>query len=447
MKTCIIHIGFHKTGTTALQKFCLKNADVLAKEIGVQYFTALSNHSYLSVLLEKKFISNDFLNAKGFFIKERKEDFKTSLHDALIEQASTCNTPYFMLSGEKFSKSTPEELETLKSILAPYFDEIRIVSFVREPRSFINSYLQQLIRKGITLDQIHPKTLTYQRSHFGGEGASHVLPMYKVVHQRFAKIFGEKSLTILDYTRMRNAGGSVVDTFFSEVFGVDDLPVETTSVRENQSVSKIVTLLLERINHYFPPTLDGKMNRKKGSIGPLFRMRHKGGDAFALDEDYFETEQFASLMRDEIEWLYQFTKGRIDYRKSIRTEGFAKDVGIIKSRTQLETELLETSAKIIGELLYDVANANHKGAFHREILMLRHMPERPRDALEGAIMGITDSTFLLTGAHLLRLEGLADVAILALECAQECVDDADEDQKTKIANSMKATRGMVAKSN
>lgn len=50
MKTCVIHIGYPKTGTTALQQYCFEHADVLAQTCGIQYFNAVHNHSHLMLL-------------------------------------------------------------------------------------------------------------------------------------------------------------------------------------------------------------------------------------------------------------------------------------------------------------------------------------------------------------------------------------------------------------
>ena len=76
-------------------------------------------------------------------------------------------------------------------------------------------------------------------------------------------------------------------------------------------------------------------------------------------------------------------------------------------------------------------------------MMLRHMPERSSKVLENALITVVDSSFLLTAAHLLRLEGRMELAVLALEHAQNCVDKSDDAQILKISKSLTATHAMM----
>ena len=446
MKTCIIHIGFHKTGSTALQQYCFQNSEVLAEKVGVHYFNALQNHSYINDLFDDDVASVTQNVDSGSFLRSKKEEQRAALKKDLFNQIRTCTTPYFMLSGEGFSKLSAVKVTELKSWLDPYFDDIQIVSFVRDHRSFLNSFVQQLTRVGITMSSIDPKTLKYDGRSMGRKRSASLLPNYQAVHEMFADIFGEEKMTILDYTKIRADGVSVVDSFFETVLGLTELPFAPLTVRANSSISHNVTVLIERINQHWPVVVDDKYNKKRGPIGFLHRLTNSRKGAFKLHEGYFDTEEFASLVKDDIEWLVERTQGRIDYRDIIPQGNFRTTVQFSKPLTDSENELLDISAEAINTLSVELDFANHRSIFFRECVLLRQTPTRTQEAIEKSIMGIKDCSFLLNAAHILRLEDRPDLAKLALENARAWVD-ADDDLASKISSSLDATQKLLHEKN
>ena len=141
MKTCYLHLGFHKTATTSFQLSCGNNREKLIEE-GIYYpkfeyqdrkgnrWNHSGNIRFLCQPIKRKKLKNIKL-----FNKLEYEKSLQQTHDLL-------------LSGEGFSCMKREELETLKKDLLDNGFVIKAFGLVRSPYSFACSALQQTIKNG-----------------------------------------------------------------------------------------------------------------------------------------------------------------------------------------------------------------------------------------------------------------------------------------------------------
>jgi hypothetical protein len=444
VKTCVIHIGYPKTGTTALQQYFFEHADVLAQACGIQYFKAVHNHSHLMLLFGCPPWPILFSQENGLFDPKKRQDYEAFLYRELLKQAEACTEPYFLLSGEALCRLRVEDLEQLKVWLSPYFDRFQIVCYVREPRSYITSKIQQLIRVGLKTSQIDPKTLHISGDSVADRPDFSLRPNYRNTLEKFISVFGKANLSIFDYSALRYSGSEIVEAFFRQVFSIDKLPVKSRTKKTNVSTGQTAALILDRVNQHWPTILEGQLNPTRGSIHALDNTQHGKQRPFAVQDGYFDTKTFAGILSDDITWLKAATDGRVNYSSSIPSEPAVQDVDLFESQSEHEIEILDFSAEVINTLSRDLEKSNRKSVIYRECMMFRHMPERSQKVLENAIIGIGDSAFLLTTAHLLRLEGRMGLAVLALECAQNCVDKSDDAQILKISTSLAATHAMMS---
>lgn len=147
----VLHIGSGKTGTTSIQNFFVRNADELKKH-GVLYPVNKSvapNHILLPAgfvrsnsipIPHNRFYLNDF--------KKYKDDFARFIH-ALDGDILKNKPDVIVLSAEQLFRnfSGVSEIQ-FSEFLRPYFDEIAVVAYIRDPASDYASRISQKVRTG-----------------------------------------------------------------------------------------------------------------------------------------------------------------------------------------------------------------------------------------------------------------------------------------------------------
>ena len=141
MKTCYLHLGFHKTATTSFQLSCGNNREKLIEE-GIYY----PKFEYQ----ERK--GNRWNHSGNIRLlcqpQKRKKLKNKKLFNKLEYEKSLTQTNDLLLSGEGFSCMKRDELEALKKDLLDNGFLIKAFGLVRSPYSFACSALQQTIKNG-----------------------------------------------------------------------------------------------------------------------------------------------------------------------------------------------------------------------------------------------------------------------------------------------------------
>lgn len=150
----VLHIGSGKTGTTSIQKFFVNNSDKLLEK-GVFYPVKKSivpNH----ILLPVGFVRHGSISTSHnrFYLdsfdrfKQDYEKFKCALDQELQRH----QPDVLVLSAEQlFRDFSDKSIVSLKDFLKPYFDEITVVAYVRDPVSDYASRVSQHIRTGMLM--------------------------------------------------------------------------------------------------------------------------------------------------------------------------------------------------------------------------------------------------------------------------------------------------------
>ena len=141
MKTCYLHLGFHKTATTSFQLSCGNNREKLLEE-GIYY-----------PKFEYKERKGNRWNHSGNIrflcqTKTRRKLPKKKLLNQIQFKKALKRSDNLLLSGEGFSCMKREELEILKKYLEDHGFMIKAFGLVRSPYSFACSALQQTIKTG-----------------------------------------------------------------------------------------------------------------------------------------------------------------------------------------------------------------------------------------------------------------------------------------------------------
>jgi hypothetical protein len=239
-----LHIGLHKTGTSSFQKFCHSNRSALA-DADLCYPTDWVNHNDLYFAFSETSLNEDRirrLHIKNIdelhdWIARKKMDFESEM------RASKCSK--ILVSGEKFSDLTCDGAKSLIVFLQTFADIVKVLTVVREPISFANSYASENIKGGSTLaeETEHPPLAYYKRR---------IAPYLNEV--------GHSNISVLNFDNLFDNGSDLIRSMLQTV-GIDVsrctsiVPVENKSL--TQAAAEILSLVNEhwysRNDRYSPP--------------------------------------------------------------------------------------------------------------------------------------------------------------------------------------------------
>ena len=149
MKRLILHIGMHKTGTSSIQS-TLWNSRAQLENYDVYYPTIQEfNHSFsFYPMFIDDHTDHVFKRVKIYEPEDMKRE-QEKWRQLWVKEFQLSNHKNFIISGENLSLLGKDDIRKLKEFVDPFFDEIRIIIYVREPISYMHSDLQQHVKSGI----------------------------------------------------------------------------------------------------------------------------------------------------------------------------------------------------------------------------------------------------------------------------------------------------------
>jgi hypothetical protein len=132
----ILHIGYNKTGTTSIQKFCHKNREILLKEFGIYYpntYDYIAHHIYFFVLIEYF----------PWWLPEKLRVLADNLFLNLRTELETINPQKVLMSSEYFI-SIPHKLDKIVEYLTS--DETKIILYIRRQDKIIEAMYTQVVK-------------------------------------------------------------------------------------------------------------------------------------------------------------------------------------------------------------------------------------------------------------------------------------------------------------
>ncbi len=146
-KICYLHIGPHKTGSTSLQQSLFHSREWLA-ENGYYYPDKQSNHTFISISITKDRFRWPIRSLR--FIETNKDGdiYYNECRNHLLNILENNKSEFTIFSSESFSKFNEQECQKLGGILEEYFDETKVICYVRHPLSLLKSIIQQKVGNG-----------------------------------------------------------------------------------------------------------------------------------------------------------------------------------------------------------------------------------------------------------------------------------------------------------
>lgn len=261
-KTFYVHIGAHKTGTTAIQNFLLSNISALGKK-GWFY----ERHGPDVVFELKKHSAREI---RG------NPDSPVLKYFRSIDQS---DLPNVILSAEGLEGLTDKGVDRFKTLMEDRYD-VKIVYYVRRQDERLEAEYKQRV-KSPQINQIWNRTSKQGRlsatfSEFLSDNYEEVIDAvldYSEIIGRWASFFGKENMIIRVYEKQQMPDGSVKDFIrtlgipFDDSFRLDEILFNRSFTREETEFIRICNIACKDDHdlHDFIVKSFNRLQLKKGS--------------------------------------------------------------------------------------------------------------------------------------------------------------------------------------
>ncbi len=213
-KTCIVHAGAHKTGSTAIQK-ALEGYDD-----GRTVYADLGQPNH-SVPIRIAFSDLPQTGPGGMPLPNNApEHMRQKVEDALAQERAC-----IVFSGEVISTLPSDACRDFRDLILKHCDEIKVVLFVREPLTMTASIAQQKIKRGL-LDSLENISNGFRKR-----------------YELICEVFGRDCLDVLRYEDKEAYGGDVT-RLFAECYGLDPAKMNPLDGFKNPSLPEVTVQAL-----------------------------------------------------------------------------------------------------------------------------------------------------------------------------------------------------------
>lgn len=279
MKRCLLHVGMHKTGTTSVQHNLRRIGNtrdwrylcVGSKlHMNIPFFAMFATDPFSYIWFSRLGITKDEAAERGRFLREK-------LADAIREAPEET----IIMSAEALTLVDPDGIQRLKDFLAPFFDEIRVIGYVRPPVSFKISIYQELIKQG--------------RKRFD---AINIKVSYRQKFEKFDTAFGRENVKLVKFDPAALLNQCIVSDF-CEKTGIR-LPADEPVERANDGMCREACGILFAYYKHGSGYGTGKRVIVENSwiIKPLQAMR---GTKLAIRKSLFRAA--LDREREDITWM------------------------------------------------------------------------------------------------------------------------------------------------
>ena len=194
-KTLYIHIGIGKTGTTAIQKFCFENRDLL-REYGFRYAETGIDYYAHHIL--------GHLWGVGWMQPEEVERRRQQANWQLLREEYEREPDSLLVSTESLARAFSEREQSLQELAAVLQGlPVCFIVYLRRQDLHVESWYNQLIKTGLSAEQFVPEQRT---------------PSFYDYHTLLEKIrahFPAAAVRVKVYEKEQFAGSTIFDDFLS----------------------------------------------------------------------------------------------------------------------------------------------------------------------------------------------------------------------------------------
>jgi hypothetical protein len=233
-----IHIGAHKTGTTAIQRFMEYFRDKIDRELNLYYPKTgciwSGHHQFAWSMGVKKEGYDD-----GLVLKKLILDLEAEL--------STISCDRVLFSSEDFEWLSKVQAQQLKNSLQHIFRQIKIVLYIRRQDSYVEAMYNQQVR-----DYSPRLSVSFQK--YLEEKKYGILSCYDYV-ERWASVFGRENIIVKPFEKNQFVEGNLFKDFLYALTGereflFTDFVLPSHIAEANKALPTEAIDLLRRINQF-----------------------------------------------------------------------------------------------------------------------------------------------------------------------------------------------------
>jgi hypothetical protein len=284
-----LHIGTEKTGTTTIQHFFARNRSNLLED-GFLYpcspgeanpIIGETNHIKLAAFaMEENKIQNP-RNLLGITDSEKVLKFRNEFKNNLAQELDKTQAKSVIFSNEHCSSRlvTKEEIERLKNFLEDFFEEIKIIIYLRRQDKFLLSTYSTAVLGGRTEPFCMPGQTAIERRYD-----------YWKILSKWEAVFGKDKIVVRVFEREQMLGGDLLKDF-SNLLNINITERYESIKTLNQSLDVCSLEFLRTINPYLPKFQENKINKSRLDIV----------NSIATYSKYHSNEKNISMPREMIE--------------------------------------------------------------------------------------------------------------------------------------------------
>ena len=244
----IVHIGTEKTGTSSIQKFLYQNRRKLRSH-GFHFLQSagkLNNQALPAFCIRDEKMDDFFLNQGIETLEQRDEarrEFTAEFEAELNGLPASIHT--VLISSEHFHSRirTEEEMDNVHAFLSPYFDDIKIICYLREQGVTCASYYSTSLKTG--------QPTSFEDFMLRCEPRNYYFN-YLDMLANWERCFGLDALDVSLFSKEHFERGDLLEDFAKKL-SPDLVGVLNTSIQvENESLSPAGQALLRAVNMVFP---------------------------------------------------------------------------------------------------------------------------------------------------------------------------------------------------
>lgn len=245
-----LHVGMHKTGTTAFQEACFAGRDRLAAA-GISYYDVEPNHSTeLHGGFTEAPHGYEMLRLRGLHEAAAAAAFASAARARLAGFLRDAPGPQLLISGEDIGYLSAPAKAALLAACRAAVPRITVLGLVRPPRGYITASAGERIRAGGTLAVVEA----------GNE------PHYRARFERFLQAPEVAEVRLRLYAPAALVGGDSVATLLHLMGAPPELARQLPQGPRNPAPSRAAALLLLAANEAVPMVRpDGRANPERAT--------------------------------------------------------------------------------------------------------------------------------------------------------------------------------------
>jgi len=277
-KTCYLHIGVEKTGSTTIQRFLEKNRKKLNKK-GHYYPSCLGpakgSHYYLVVYSRHEDIFDDLRLISGVSNKQEFVSFRKQLIKDIEKEFSEveeCDAIHISCENFHSRLFSPEAMKMVKELLQSWVDDFKVVAYVRPQHEVALSLYSTGMKLGGIKTEPMPKVDKY--NHYYN---------YEVMLNKWASVFEYENVIVRNFQRHTLYQNDVVLDYLN-LTGILPEGLQTIE-KENESLTPEALEFLGALNKYLPRFVDNKPTNIRKNLASIMEKVFPGKGATTSREN------------------------------------------------------------------------------------------------------------------------------------------------------------------